>query len=78
VTAFRELWEISGEMTVRELMVMLSRCNPESTVICDARSEALLVIGTRTGMHEAWIAEPLELTVEDEDFLCALRIGHAR
>ncbi len=65
-------------MTVRELIAMLSRCNPESTVVCEARSEALLVIGTRTGMHEAWSAEPLELTAADEDFLCALRIRNAR
>lgn len=65
-------------MTVRELMAMLSRCNPESTVVCDAQSEALFVIDARTGMHEAWIAEPLVLTVEDEDFLCALRIRQAR
>lgn len=40
---------------------MLSRCNPESTVVCEARSEALLVIGRRTGMHEAWPDEPLAL-----------------
>jgi hypothetical protein len=65
-------------MTVRELMAMLSRCNPESTVVCEARSEALLVIGRRTGMHEAWPEEPLVLTVEDQDFLCALRIRHDR
>lgn len=65
-------------MTVRELMAMLSRCNPESTVVCEARSEALIVIGRRTGMHEAWPDEPLALTVEDEGFLCALRIRNAR
>ena len=47
-------------------------------VICDARSEARLVNGTRTGMHGAGIAEPWGLTVEDEDFLCAQRIRHAR
>ncbi len=57
---------------------MLSRRNPGSRVICDARSEALLVNGARTGMHGAGIAEPLGLTVEDEDFLCAQRIRHAR
>jgi hypothetical protein len=47
---------------------MLSRRNPGSTVICDARSEARLVNGTRTGMHGTGIAEPPGLTVEDEDF----------
>ena len=65
-------------MTVRELMTKLSRCNPESVVVCEARSEALLVIGQRTGMHETWQEERLRLTVEDEDFLCALRIRLAR
>ena len=59
-------------------MAMLSRCNPGSTVICDARSEARLVNGTPTGMHGAGIAEPWGMTVEDEDFLCAQRIRHAR
>ncbi len=57
---------------------MLSRCNPESRVICEARSEARLVNGTRNGMRGAGIAGPLGLTVEDEDFLCAQRIRHAR
>ena len=57
-----------AKKTVQELMAKLSRCNPGSTVICDARSEALLVNGTRTGMYGAWIAEPLGSTVEDEDF----------
>lgn len=58
---------------------MLSACNPESTVICAARSEALLVINRRPGMHEEWpAAEPLVLTVADEDFLDALHIRHAR
>jgi hypothetical protein len=70
---------ISGGMTVRELIAVLSACNPESTVICEARSEALLVIGARPGMHEEWLAtEPLNLTVADEDFLDALHIRHAR
>ncbi len=54
---------------------MLSHCNPESRVICEARSEALLVIGQRTGMHEAWPEELLILTVEDEEFLRAARIA---
>jgi hypothetical protein len=62
-------------MTVRELVELLSRCNPESTVLCDARSEALFVAGVRGGMHQEWPAtEPLLLSLEDEDFLCALHI----
>ncbi len=66
-------------MTVRELIAVLAKCNPESTVILEARSEALLVIDARPGMHETWpAADPLVLTVEDEDFLGALRIRTAR
>ncbi len=66
-------------MTVRELMAVLAQCNPESTVICEARSEALLVINPRPGMHEPWPADdPLALTVADEDFLGALRIRSDR
>jgi hypothetical protein len=66
-------------MTVRELIAVLSACNPESTVICEARSEALVAIDPRPGMHQAWTAdEPLVLTVADEDFLGALHIRHAR
>ena len=57
-----------AKKTVRELMAKLSRCNPGSTVICDARSEAPLVNGTRTGMHGAGIAESPGSTVEDKDF----------
>jgi hypothetical protein len=62
-------------MTVRELVALLSRCNPDATVVCDARSEALLVMGVRGGMHQEWPAsEPLLLNLEDEDFLCTLHI----
>jgi hypothetical protein len=62
-------------MTVRELVALLSGCNPDSTVLCDARSEALVVVGVRGGMHQEWPAtEPLFLSVEDKDFLCAMRI----
>ena len=61
-------------MTVRELVELLSECGPDSTVICDTRSEALLVVSVRGGMHQEWPAEPLFLSVEDKDFLCALRI----
>jgi hypothetical protein len=52
-------------------MARLSRCNPRSTVNCEARSEARLVNGTLTGMQGAWIVERLGLTVEDKDFQCA-------
>ncbi len=66
-------------MTVRELITALSKCNPESTVICEARSEALLVINRQPGMHQTWPSDDLlVLTVEDEDFLGALHIRHAR
>jgi hypothetical protein len=62
-------------MTVRELMASLARCNPDDTVICDARSEALLVIGGHGGMYPEWPeTTPLLLTVQDADFLNALRI----
>ena len=64
----------SGGMTVRELVELLSECDPDSTVICDTRSEALIVVSVRGGMHQEWPAEPLFLSVEDKDFLCALRI----
>lgn len=37
---------------------MLSRSNPESTVLRDARSEALLVIGVRPGMYEHGLLSP--------------------
>lgn len=66
-------------MTVRELVALLSRCNPESTVILDARSEALIVTSVRGGMHQEWPAtEPLLLSLEDENFLCALHIRPGR
>lgn len=62
-------------MTVRELIATLSSCNPDDTVICDARSEALLVIGVHGGMYQEWPdATPLDLTVKDAAFLNALRI----
>jgi hypothetical protein len=62
-------------MTVRELVATLSRCNPDDTVICDARSEALLVIGIKPGMHqECGDANLLVLTGKDAEFLNALRI----
>jgi hypothetical protein len=62
-------------MTVRELVELLSGCDSDSTVICDARSEALIVVSVRGGMHQEWpAAEPLFLSDEDNDFLCALRI----
>jgi len=62
-------------MTVRELVELLSGCNPDSTVVCDARSEAPVVVGVRGGMHqERPAAEPLFPSVEDKDFLCAPRI----
>ncbi len=62
-------------MTVRELVELLSRCYPESTVLCDARSEALFVVSVRGGRHLEWPAtESLLPSLEDEDFLCALHI----
>ncbi len=66
-------------MTVRELVALLSRHDPDSLVICDARSEALLVIGVRPGMNQSWSdTEPMRLTVEDEGFLCAMHIRNPR
>lgn len=66
-------------MTVRELVALLSRCDPDATVICDTRSEALLVMSVRGGMHQEWPASvPLLLNREDEDFLCALHIRPGR
>lgn len=57
-------------MTVRELVAELSGCDPESTVVCDARSEALLVIGARTGMYQAGPeTEVLRLSLGDQNFL---------
>jgi hypothetical protein len=65
-------------MTVRELVALLSGCDPNGTLVCEARSEALLLIGVRGGMHQVWPeAESLGLTVEDQDFLCALHIRNA-
>ncbi len=64
-------------MTVRELIAALSKCNPEAQVMYEARSEALLVLDRRPGMHQTWSEEPLTLTVADEDFLDALHIRHA-
>jgi hypothetical protein len=62
-------------MTVRELVELLTGCNPDSTVMCDARSEALVAVGVRGGMHQEWpAAEPLFRSVEDKDFSCAQRI----
>lgn len=61
-------------MTVRELVELLSGCNPDSTAMRGARSEALVAVGVRGGMQREWpAAEPLFLKVEDKDFLCAQR-----
>ncbi len=65
-------------MTVRELIAALSKCNPEGTVMFEARSEALLVLNPRPGMHPTWSDEALALSVEDEDFLGALHIRDVR
>ena len=65
-------------MTVRELVARLSGCDPDGTVVYEARSEAFLVIRVQAGMHQPWPdAWSLPLTVEDEDFLCALRMRSA-
>ncbi len=65
-------------MTVRELIAALSKCHPEGTVMCEARSEALLVLNPRPGMHQTWSEEEFPLTVADEDFLGALHIRDVR
>ncbi len=62
-------------MTVRELVTSLSECDPDDTVVCDARSQALLVIGMHPGMHEQWHGTTdLPLNVHDTEFLASLRI----
>lgn len=66
-------------MTVGELMSVLARYQPEDLVICDTRSDALVVIAQRPGMHQVWTAdEVLYLTAEDRKFLCALHIRDDR
>lgn len=65
-------------MTVRELIAVLSQHDPESQVICDARSEALLILGVRPGMHqEGPQEERLRLSREDRKFLGAMHIREA-
>ncbi len=62
-------------MTVRELVALLSGCNPESLLVWEARSEAFLVIGIRPGMHQTWSdPEPLCLTLRDREFLGSLHV----
>ena len=55
-------------------MAVLSKCNPESTLACEAWSETLLVNDARPGTHETRsAAESLVLTAAGEDLLGALR-----
>ncbi len=62
-------------MTVGELVTELTGCDPGDMLVWEARSEALLVIGVRPGMHQEWAeSEPLRLTAEDQSFLGVLRI----
>ncbi len=62
-------------MTVGELVTELTGCDPEDLLVWEARSEALLVIGVRPGMHQEWPEnENLRLTAQDIHFLGALRI----
>ena len=66
-------------MTVGELVALLLSCDPRDTIICDACSEALLVLGKRGGMHPEWQDErPLLFTSDDVQFLSALRIHPGR
>ena len=66
-------------MTVGELVALLLTCDPRDIIICEACSEALLVVGNRGGMHPEWQDEkPLLLTSEDVQFLHALRIHPGR
>jgi hypothetical protein len=49
-------------------MAKMFRNNPGSTIISEARSEAYLVDGTRTGKRGSGVAELLGSTVEDKDY----------
>ncbi len=65
-------------MTVGELAAELAGCDPEDTLVWEARSEAFLVIGVRPGMHQPWAdLDALLLTREDQSFLDALRIRNS-
>ena len=66
-------------MTVANLVALLSCCDPRDTVICDARSEALLVIANRGGMHPQWEEEQTTgFNADDEEFLTMLHIHPGR
>ena len=65
-------------MTVGELAAELEACNPENTLVWEARSEAFLVIGVRPGMHQPWVEpDALHLTKADRRFLSTLYIRNS-
>ncbi|MGI9103672.1 MAG: hypothetical protein ACR2IF_14630 [Terriglobales bacterium] len=65
-------------MRVRDLLAVLSQHDPESQVVWDARSEAFLIVGTRSGMHQEWPQEQaLRLSREDRSFLGEMHIKDA-
>ncbi len=62
-------------MTVGELAAELEACDPEDTLVWEARSEAFLVIVVRPGMHQPWVdPDALHLTKADRRFLDTLHI----
>jgi len=59
-------------MTVHELQALLSRADPDDTLMIDGSSGSLIVTSTRPGMHQ--VIELTTPTKEEEKFLRAMHI----
>jgi len=63
-------------MKVSELQYLLSRADPDDLVIFDAPSDSLLLISSRSGMHQKIedLAVFTKPTLREEEFLRAMHI----
>ncbi len=60
-------------MRVRELLALLSKADPEDTVVFDTNSDSLLLITIRPGMHQV-VEDCTGFTVEEEEWLRKMHI----
>jgi hypothetical protein len=62
-------------MTVRQLISLLAKADPDATIMVDSKTGSLLILSCKAGMHQSFDDQPgLALTEDDKDFLRSMRI----